>query len=89
MVRRDIVDEKLRDLSDLTPEGELKVVNWTIVDSYSNLKTDTIRQRGYYLPNAVENELFRNAFNWDKFKPAGSQPWTENTELFKEEIASA
>ncbi|WP_020404729.1 hypothetical protein [Gracilimonas tropica] len=89
MVRRDIVDEKLRDLSDLTPEGELKVVNWTIIDSYSNLKNDTIRQRGYYIPNAVENELFRNAFNWDKFKPAGSQPWTENTELFNEEIASA
>jgi len=87
MVRREIVDEKLRDLSELTPEGELKVVNWTITDSYSNMKTDTIRQRGYYIRKAVENELFRNAFNWEKFKPVGSPTWTGNTEPVGSEVA--
>lgn len=87
MVRREIVDEKLRDLSELTPEGELKVVNWTITDSYSNIKTDTIRQRGYYIPKAVEHELFRNAFNWEKFKPVGSPTWTGNTEPVGSEVA--
>jgi len=85
MVRRDIVDEKLKEMSKLTAEGELKVVNWSLSESQSGITMDTVRQRGYYIPNAVENELLRNAFNWEKYRPKGSLSWEGNPKVHNEE----
>jgi hypothetical protein len=75
LVRKDIVDEKLKDLSDLGKNGDLKVVNWAISESASGIALGYTRQRGYSIPKAVEIEIFRNAFNWDKFRPGGSSDW--------------
>lgn len=75
LVRKDIVDEKLKELSELSKTGDLKVVNWAISESSSGVAMAYTRQRGYSIPNAVEIEIFRNAFNWDKFRPAGSLSW--------------
>ncbi|MEO1023610.1 MAG: hypothetical protein AAFW89_13780 [Bacteroidota bacterium] len=69
MVRRDLVEEKIMELSETTPEGRLKTLNWTLPGSDAN---GTIRQKGFYLKNAVDIELFRNAFNWDRNKPIGA-----------------
>jgi len=75
LVRKDIVDEKLKELSELSKSGDLKVVNWAISESSSGVTMAYTRQRGYSIPKAVENEIFRNAFNWDKFRPSGSLSW--------------
>jgi len=75
LVRKDIVDEKLKELSELSKTGDLKVVNWAVSESSSGIAMAYTRQRGYSIPNAVEIEIFRNAFNWDKFRPAGSLSW--------------
>ena len=75
MVRKDIVDEKLKELSELSKTGDLKVVNWAISESAAGVSLGYTRQRGYSIPKAVEMEIFRNAFNWDKFRPSGSQSW--------------
>jgi len=75
MVRKDIVDEKLKELSELSKTGDLRVVNWAISESASGMTMGYTRQRGYSIPNAIENEIFRDAFNWDKFRPAGSPDW--------------
>jgi len=75
LVRKDIVEEKLKELSELSQAGDLKVVNWAISESSPALTSGHTRQRGYSIPNAVEIEIFRNAFNWEKYRPAGSLSW--------------
>lgn len=86
MVRRDTVEEKLKELSELSSDGELKVVNWTNEDS-----TKVIRQRGFYIKSAVENELFRNNFNWEEYRPNGAPSYyqmdtTEQTPEIDDEL---
>lgn len=70
MVRQDIVKEKLKEISDLDKNGNPKTINWTI--DHGQGKKNVIRNRGYYIKGAVKNELFRHAFNWEKYKPSGA-----------------
>lgn len=70
MVRQDIVKEKLKEISDLDKNGNPKTINWTI--DHGHGKKNVIRNRGYYIKGAVKNELFRHAFNWEKYKPSGA-----------------
>jgi hypothetical protein len=79
MVRRDHVEEKLKQLSELSSDGELKTVNWTPDGLDSR-----IAQKGFYIENAVEKELFRSAFNYDKFRPNGApayNPDNKNSDM--------
>lgn len=70
MVRRDQVEEKLKQLSDLSDDGELKTVNWKDPNSLN-----VQRVKGFYIPDAKEKELFRISFNYEKFRPAGAPSW--------------
>jgi hypothetical protein len=70
MVRRDVVEEKLKRLSDLAADGELKTVNWKDDNSLQ-----TQRVKGFYIRNAVKNELFRISFNYEKYRPSGAPSW--------------
>jgi len=66
MVRRQNVEEKLKELSDTSPDGTLKTINWTYHEGQRQ------RQKGFYIKGAVKHELFRNAFNMDKYGPLNS-----------------
>lgn len=70
MVRRDQVEEKLKQMSELAADGELKTVNWRNAD-----QMETIRVKGFYIENAVENELLRISFNYEKNRPSGAPSW--------------
>lgn len=61
MVRREVVEEKIKNLFNL-PDDAFTTINWK--DSKSG---ETIRCRGLYLKNAIKHELFRNNFNWEKY----------------------
>lgn len=67
IVRRDQVEEKLKELSDLSADGELKTVNWKDDDSFT-----TQRVKGFYIKGAVDKELFRISFNYEKYRPSGA-----------------
>src|SRR6056297_1585425 len=79
MVRREIVDEKLKEMSNLEKDGGLKVVNWTLCRSMAGVSTEQVRQRGYYIPKAVEHDLLYEAFNWEKYRPDGSRSRINST----------
>jgi hypothetical protein len=79
MVRREIVDEKLKEMSNLEKDGGLKVVNWTLCRSMAGVSTEQVRQRGYYIPMAVEHDLLYEAFNWEKYRPDGSRSRINST----------
>jgi hypothetical protein len=79
MVRREIVDEKLKEMSKLEKDGGLKVVNWTLCRSMAGVSTEQVRQRGYYIPMAVEHDLLYEAFNWEKYRPDGSRSRISST----------
>lgn len=64
MVRRDVVEEKLRHISDVDKHGQLKTINWSI--TYNN---EDQRVKGFYIKDAVHKELFRIAFKWHKYRP--------------------
>jgi len=87
MVRKDFVDNKLREMSELSKDGDLKTVNWTISESSTGLKTTKVRKRGYYIKDAVDNELFRNAFNWEKYRPEGAELPEAYTDKYDEDSA--
>ena len=87
MVRKDLVDNKLREMSELSKDGDLKTVNWTISESSTGLKTTKVRKRGYYIKDAVDNELFRNAFNWEKYRPEGAELPEAYTDKYDEDSA--
>ncbi len=74
IVRRDRVEEKLKQLSDLTADGELKTVNWKDENSAS-----TQRVKGFYIKNAVEKEIFRIAFKYEERRPSGAPSWYSKT----------
>ena len=73
IVRRDAVEEKLKQLSDLATDGELKTVNWKDENSLS-----TQRVKGFYIKNAVEKEIFRIAFKYEDRRPSGAPSWYSN-----------
>ena len=77
MVRKQKVEHKLKEHSQLAKNGELKVVTWTIPDTALQNRGEKIQQRGYYIPDAVHLDLFRRAFNWRKYKPGGAKPYEE------------
>jgi hypothetical protein len=68
IVRRETVENKLKQMSELSSDGSLKTVNWTPQDAMK-----TIRQKGFYIKNAAKKEIFRNAFHFENYGPDASQ----------------
>ena len=71
VVRRDLVEEKLKEMSDLDNEGGLKLVNWTPPSAQAlDDSKKIIRAKGFYIPRANENVLLAQGFQVHKFNPA-------------------
>lgn len=68
IVRREVVEEKLKEMSDLDDEGGLKSIAWTPADALK-----PTRCKGFYIRNANENELLRLGFHLHKYGPAQAQ----------------
>jgi hypothetical protein len=70
VVRRDLVEEKLKEMSDLDAEGGLKLVNWTPPSAQAlDDSKKIIRAKGFYIPRANENLLLAQGFQVHKFNP--------------------
>jgi hypothetical protein len=67
MVRRQTVEDKLKEMSELTSNGTLKTVNWKYGVTLDGKKTT--RQKGFYIKEAAQSELFANAFHIGKYGP--------------------
>lgn len=67
IVRRDQVEEKLKQLSELASDGQIKTVNWEVPEANT-----TQRVKGFYIKKAVNKELFRIAFNYERYRPHGA-----------------
>lgn len=69
MVRREVIEDKLKELSELEDDGSIKLVAWTPSNCMINDEEKTIRCRGFYIPNANEHELLARGFQVHKFNP--------------------
>jgi len=83
IVRRETVENKLKQFSETNPDGSLKTVNWTIYYGDNEQPKETIRKKGFYIKHAYTNELFRNAFKFDTLGPDKSQ--VENPEALEDD----
>lgn len=73
MVRRDVVEEKLKSVSDLGKDGDLKTVNWQNEGDHK-----PTRCKGFYIEDAVKKEILRINFNYEKFRPNGAPSYYSN-----------
>lgn len=83
IVRREIVEEKLKELSVLDNEGGLKSQTWTPPNANS-----PVRCKGFYIPKANENELLRLGFHLHKFGPPQAQIPSNNGQTEEPEEAN-
>lgn len=70
LVRREIVEEKLKEMSELEEDGSFKKLTWTP----SGESLNRVHCRGFYIPNANENELLRLGFHLHKYGPPEARP---------------
>ncbi len=68
IVRREAVYQKFKELSLLDEEGGLKTITWT-----PSHREDPVNCKGFYIPNANENELLRMGFQLHKYGPSSAQ----------------